>query len=133
MCKLTILRGGESRTVPAEQGALVSDLLRQSVPSFALPCAGNHTCGKCRIHITGAVEPPDEAERRLLGEDDLAAGVRLRAPAVWQAMRRLRSKLRARARSSRGTRPRPLRAPRPAMASRSTSAQRPLPCSCLTA
>lgn len=77
MCELTIVRGGDSRAVSAEAGALVSDLLRQAVPSFALPCAGNHTCGKCRVQITGAVEPPDESERRLLGGDDLAAGIRL--------------------------------------------------------
>ena len=77
MCELTIVSGDTRRIVPAEPGALVSDLLRQAVPSFALPCAGNHTCGKCRVQITGEVEPPDGAERRLLDEADLAAGIRL--------------------------------------------------------
>ena len=77
MCELTIVSGETRRIVPAEPGALVSDLLRQAMPSFALPCAGNHTCGKCRVQITGEVEPPDGAERRLLDEADLAAGIRL--------------------------------------------------------
>ena len=77
MCELTIVSGDTRRIVPAKPGALVSDLLRQAVPSFALPCAGNHTCGKCRVQITGEIEPPDEAERRLLDEADLAAGIRL--------------------------------------------------------
>ena len=55
MCELTIRMGGASRTVSAEAGALVSDLLRQAVPSFALPCAGNHTCGKCRVQILSLI------------------------------------------------------------------------------
>ena len=45
MFELTICSGGTRRTVPAAPGQLVSDLLRQYIPSFALPCAGNHTCG----------------------------------------------------------------------------------------
>lgn len=77
MCELTIICGSDRRTLPAAPGALVSDLLRQAVPSFALPCAGNHTCGKCRVRIEGALEPPDAAERRLLDADELAAGIRL--------------------------------------------------------
>ena len=39
MCELTIVSGDTRRIVPAEPGALVSDLLRQAVPSFALPRA----------------------------------------------------------------------------------------------
>lgn len=77
MFELTIVSGGSRRTVPAQAGQLLSDLLRQHIPSFALPCAGNHTCGKCRVQVAGAVQPPDEAELRLLTEDERAAGVRL--------------------------------------------------------
>ena len=77
MFELTICTGGNRRTIPAAAGQLVSDLLQQYIPSFALPCAGNHTCGKCRVHVEGAVEPAGESETRLLGTQALAEGVRL--------------------------------------------------------
>ena len=77
MFELTICTGGHRRTVPAEAGQLVSDLLQRYIPSFALPCAGNHTCGKCRVHVEGAVEPAGESEVHLLGAQALADGVRL--------------------------------------------------------
>ena len=49
MCELTIICGSDRRTLPAAPGALVSDLLRQAVPSFALPCAGLFHCPQtCR-------------------------------------------------------------------------------------
>ena len=77
MFELTICTGGRRRTVPAQAGQLVSDLLQQYIPSFSLPCAGNHTCGKCRIHVEGAVEPVGQSEARLLGAQALAQGIRL--------------------------------------------------------
>ena len=77
MFELTICSGGTRRTVPAAPGQLVSDLLRQYIPSFALPCAGNHTCGKCRVQVSGDASPVDEAETRLLSDEERAQGVRL--------------------------------------------------------
>ena len=77
MFELTICSGGTRRTVPAAPGQLVSDLLRQYIPSFALPCAGNHTCGKCRVQVSGAASPVDAAETRLLSDEERAQGVRL--------------------------------------------------------
>lgn len=77
MFELTIRAGAQQRTVPAQDGQLVSDLLQQYIPSFALPCAGNHTCGKCRVHIAGEVEPAGESEARQLGAQALAEGIRL--------------------------------------------------------
>ena len=77
MPTITILTANREIQTQAPAGTLLSAVLQSELPSFALPCAGNHTCGKCRVQITGAVEPPDESERRLLGGDDLAAGIRL--------------------------------------------------------
>lgn len=75
MYDLTLISGDLRRTVSAADGALLSDLLRDNIPSFALPCAGNHTCGKCRVAVSGAVYPPDESERKLLRADE--ADIRL--------------------------------------------------------
>ena len=77
MYPIIIQNGSEILKIEAESGALLSDLLRQAIPSFALPCGGNHTCGKCRVRLEGAVPPPSDADRRLLSAQDLANGVRL--------------------------------------------------------
>lgn len=77
MASLTIIQGNAQQTVPVDPDDLLSARLRQAVPAFALPCAGNHTCGKCRVQVSGAVEPPSAEECALLGEDALARGIRL--------------------------------------------------------
>lgn len=77
MYPIIIQNGSEILKIEAESGALLSDLLRQAIPSFALPCGGNHTCGKCRVRLEGAVPPPSDTDRRLLSAQDLANGVRL--------------------------------------------------------
>ena len=77
MFELTVINGKEHYHFPSSSGQTVGDLLREHIPSFALPCNGNHTCGKCRIQISGTVEPPDDNERRFLSEQDLKNGIRL--------------------------------------------------------
>lgn len=77
MYNLTIVSGETAHSVQSISGQLLSDLLRQVVTDFALPCGGNHTCGKCRVHVAGAAEPPTESERQLLSPNELAAGIRL--------------------------------------------------------
>lgn len=77
MHTLTIVQNGARHTLPAADGASLDALLRQAVPMFALPCAGNHTCGKCRVWVAGAVEPPSAAECALLDARSLAEGIRL--------------------------------------------------------
>lgn len=77
MFQLTICSGSHTTTIPAEAGQTVSELLQQNIPSFALPCAGNHTCGKCRVKIEGNVSPLSKTERHLLRTDEISAGIRL--------------------------------------------------------
>lgn len=77
MIKLTIHTDTESKTVFAETGQNIGALLQQYIPDFALPCAGNHTCGKCRIKAEGIVSPLNESEKQLLHEQDIANHIRL--------------------------------------------------------
>lgn len=77
MCKVTIRSGGRSQDVPAWAGQRLGDVLRAHVPSFAMPCAGNHTCGKCKVEVRGSASAPEEEELRLLSATERAAGVRL--------------------------------------------------------
>lgn len=76
MNQLTIHTGKETLVCAFEPGAVLHDVLRDNVPDFAQPCGGNHTCGKCRVRITGGVSDPGEAEKRLLG-GAAADGIRL--------------------------------------------------------
>ena len=77
MFQLTIYSGSGQTRVPAQAGQSVGELLQQNIPEFALPCAGNHTCGKCRVKLSGSVSPLTEGEMRLLQEDEIADGIRL--------------------------------------------------------
>jgi len=43
----------------------------------SFPCGGNGTCGKCKIEILSGSLPITPADRRLLSEQELAAGIRL--------------------------------------------------------
>ena len=51
-------------------------LLRQE-GALAFPCAGNHTCGKCRVKATGGVSEMTPRERALLGDAEEGEGERL--------------------------------------------------------
>ena len=69
MFEVTVKKGSQSKTMRAGRGENLGKLLHDHIPSFAMPCAGNHTCGKCRVGISGDVSPISDAERKLLGED----------------------------------------------------------------
>ena len=58
MPTITILTGHDTIHAEAPEGALLSSVLQAELPTFALPCAGNHTCGKCRVQVSGAALPP---------------------------------------------------------------------------
>ncbi|BDF71238.1 hypothetical protein CE91St41_15350 [Oscillospiraceae bacterium] len=67
MSTITVLRGDELRSIPAQPGeALLSALQRAGLHEPEAPCGGNGTCGKCLVEAWGALEPPSPAEARLL-------------------------------------------------------------------
>ena len=74
---MTIICASGAKTIEIEPNTLLSDVLKREEPSFAMPCAGNHTCGKCRVRVEGETAAPSDAERALLSKDDLAEGIRL--------------------------------------------------------
>ena len=58
--------------------SLPSDAAQQAGVPLSLPCGGHGKCGKCRVTLlTGELSPPDDDEKRLLKEAELADGVRL--------------------------------------------------------
>lgn len=69
MYSVTIIDTHGRQTVKAAEGQPLRELLHQHVPAFSMPCAGNHTCGKCRVEISGTVSPMGTEERSLLGHN----------------------------------------------------------------
>lgn len=65
------------RDVPAETGSLLSQVLQREGTGFALPCAGQGRCGKCKVRASGNLSEPDEGEKRLLSGQELSEGIRL--------------------------------------------------------
>ena len=63
--------------IHAEAGECLSALLEKAGADIAKPCGGNGTCGKCRVRVKGGFSPASADEQKLLGANDLAAGVRL--------------------------------------------------------
>ena len=77
MFELTLHLNHQTQSIPVEAGQSISEILQRHVPSFALPCAGNHTCGKCRVQASGALSPLSDAEKKFLTDTDIQAGIRL--------------------------------------------------------
>lgn len=69
MHSVTIIDSHKQQTISAAEGQALSELLHQYVPAFSMPCAGNHSCGKCRVKISGAVSPMSDEEQQLLGNN----------------------------------------------------------------
>lgn len=77
MPTITILTANREIHTQAPIGTRLSAVLQSELPSFALPCAGNHTCGKCRVQVSGQVSKPDAHELAFLSADDRTNGIRL--------------------------------------------------------
>ena len=78
MSRLTILNDDKRITADFAPGANLGELLREHMPEFAMPCGGNHKCGKCIVEITdGDASPETDDERRLLARSKAPAGFRL--------------------------------------------------------
>lgn len=59
-----------------ELGTTVSSLLKKS-HGVEMPCGGRHACGKCMVYAEGSFAAPSETEKKLLGAERLAQGIRL--------------------------------------------------------
>lgn len=64
MPELIIRRDGEETRVRFEGSPLLNDVLATEGLALAQPCGGRGRCGKCRVELSGAVSPPNEAELR---------------------------------------------------------------------
>ena len=67
MATVKISHAGRQSVAEVAAGANLLKVLQDADVSASFPCNGNHTCGKCRVIVSGAVSPMDEQERLLLG------------------------------------------------------------------
>ena len=77
MNQVTVDVDGQTKLFEAESGVLLSELLQKERLSFSMPCAGNHTCGKCKFKGSGAFSAPTPDELKFLNENERRGGVRL--------------------------------------------------------
>lgn len=61
---VTFLPDGQRVDAPA--GARLMGLVRQAGRPIGSSCRGRGICIACRLRVDGPMQPPDEAERRLL-------------------------------------------------------------------
>ena len=60
-----------------EHLALLTETLSSAGILITVPCAGNGTCGKCKVQVEGTCQPLTTQEQSLLSPEEQAQGVRL--------------------------------------------------------
>jgi uncharacterized 2Fe-2S/4Fe-4S cluster protein (DUF4445 family) len=89
MPEVTLIYGSESKTLSAEEGALVGDIIASSGFPLEQPCAGRGTCGKCKVLVEVGTAPADEIELKNLTPGEIALNNRLACRARVQGETRL--------------------------------------------
>ncbi len=77
MPNVTVIYGEKERTVSAEPGAVLGDVIALTGLPIEQPCAGRGTCGKCKVLVEQGLEAPDEIEGEHLTSGELALNNRL--------------------------------------------------------
>ena len=72
-----IVYGVEEKTLEAQSGDLLGDVILQSGFPFEQPCAGRGTCGLCKVIDEGGLQAKDEIEAEHLKAGEIAIGNRL--------------------------------------------------------
>lgn len=89
MPQVTLIYGSETKTIIAEDGALLGDVISASGLPLEQPCAGRGTCGKCKVLVELGTAPPDEIEIKNLTKGEIALNNRLACRARVQGETRL--------------------------------------------
>ncbi len=63
--------------IPAPPGRTLLALLRGKQTLLPFACAGNGSCGLCKVRVSGPAGPITPAEERLLRKAEIASGIRL--------------------------------------------------------
>ncbi len=77
MPNITVIYGEEQKTIDAQPGSLLGDVIAETGLPLEQPCAGRGTCGKCKVLVEKGVRPPDEIELENLTPGEIALNNRL--------------------------------------------------------
>lgn len=77
MPNVTVVYGEKEKTIQAENGRLLGDVIAETGLPLEQPCAGRGTCGKCKVLVEEGVAEPDEIEFENLTPGEIALNNRL--------------------------------------------------------
>ena len=89
MPDVTIIYGGDTKRVQAEDGDLLGDVIASTDLPLEQPCAGRGTCGKCKVLVEIGTAPADEIEIQNLSPGEIALNNRLACRARVQGETRI--------------------------------------------
>ena len=89
MPEVTIIYGSEIKTVQAQEGEILGDVVSRTGLPLEQPCAGHGTCGKCKVLVELGTAPPDEIELENLTPGEIALNNRLACRARIQGETRV--------------------------------------------
>lgn len=75
--KVKIIYGKENYNIDANEVESVLEIIQKSNAEIIAPCGGMKKCGKCLVKTAAVTQPPDDEEKRLLGNKNLREGFRL--------------------------------------------------------
>jgi uncharacterized 2Fe-2S/4Fe-4S cluster protein (DUF4445 family) len=89
MTEVTVIYGAEIKTIQAEEGEILGDVIARTGLPLEQPCAGRGTCGKCKVLVEKGTAPPDEIELKNLSAGEIALNNRLACRARVQGETRI--------------------------------------------
>jgi len=89
MPKVTVVYGEKIKTIEAEDGTVLGDVVAKTGLPLEQPCAGRGTCGKCKVLVEKGVAPPDDVEQENLTAGEIALNNRLACRARVQGETRI--------------------------------------------
>lgn len=67
----------KNKSILLSTQVLASDLLKRYEVQLSMPCAGNHSCGKCKVMITGCISAITAEEACFLTPEEISQNIRL--------------------------------------------------------
>jgi len=78
LAKYNVTFQPDGKTVTVEQDSTITKTAASAGIIINSPCGGEGRCGKCKVIVSAQnIEPPTEAEEKLLSDAELSAGYRL--------------------------------------------------------
>lgn len=75
--KIKVIEGKRIHECLIKKNIRLDMLLKQIGILLDMPCGGNHTCGKCKVRVSGKLSTLTKDERKLLTEDEVKNNIRL--------------------------------------------------------